>query len=122
MLNVSTEGFAKQRQALRSSTPIPTSLRGRVRALVKAHADWPAYLTGKDIVSANARNVDLIEFALRHPTLKAQIEHMLQTHTAAAPKQSAAVLMLVNRIEKLLAAYAARKPRVRVKAVLQQGQ
>jgi hypothetical protein len=101
------------------STPIPTSLRGQVRALVKAHANWPAFLLEKDTISAKAKNADLIEFALRHPMLKAQIEQMLQRHIAAAPKESAAVLMLAARIESLLREYAARKPRVRVKAVAQ---
>jgi hypothetical protein len=104
---------------LTPSTQIPTSLRGQVRALVKAHAAWPAYLTEKDIISANAKNADLIEFALQHALLKTQIEQMLQHHIAAAPQHSAATLMLVNRIEKLLAEYAARKPRVRVKATVQ---
>ena len=116
------------------STPIPTSLRGQVRALVKAHASWPTYLAEKDIVSANARNADLIEFASSHPTLAAQIETLLDNYAAAAPKECAAVLMqaqrdrrraegalevLAARVEKLLAEYAARKPRVRVKAIVQ---
>ena len=98
------------------STPIPTSLRGKVRAMVKAHPIWPCYLREKDIVSANARNADLIAFALQHPTLAAQIETLLGNYAAAAPKQSAAVLVLAARVEKLLAEYAARKPRIRVKA------
>jgi hypothetical protein len=102
---------------LTTSTPIPTSLRGKVRALVKAHACWPAYLTEKDMVSANAKNADLIRFALHYPTLRTQIEALLANHTAAAPKESAAVLMLAARIEALLRDYAVRKPRVRVKAV-----
>ena len=101
------------------STPIPTSLRGQVRALVKAHASWPTYLAEKDIVSANARNADLIEFASSHPALAAQIETLLDNYAAAAPKESAAVSMLAARVEKLLADYAARKPRVRVKATVQ---
>jgi hypothetical protein len=104
---------------LNLSTPIPTSLRGQVRALVKAHPAWPAYLAGKDIVSANARNADLIEFASSHPTLAAQIETLLDNYAAAAPKECAAVLMLAARVEKLLAEYAARKPRIRIKAVMQ---
>jgi hypothetical protein len=104
---------------LTASTPIPTSLRGKLRAMVKAHRAWPYYLREKDMLSANARNADLIEFALRNPTLAAQIEQLLDNYAAAAPKESAAVLMLVNRIEKLLAEYAARKPRIRVKAVVQ---
>lgn len=104
---------------LTPTTQIPTSLRGQVRALVKAHASWPAYLTGKDIISANARNADLIEFALRHPMLTAQIEQLLDNYAAAAPKECAAVLMLAARVEKLLAAYAAKKPRIRIKAISQ---
>lgn len=121
---------------LTRSTQIPTSLRGKIRALVKAHPDWKAYLIEKDLISARAKNADLIDFALRYQQaqdLTAQIEQMLQTHAAAVPKESAAVLMLVNRIEKLLAAYAAKKlrsltegdrrslkvPHVRIKATVQ---
>jgi hypothetical protein len=91
------------------STPIPTSLRGQVRALVKAHADWHCFLDERDMISAQARNADLIEFALRHPTLTAHIEALLDNYTTATPKESAAVLMLTARVEKLLAAYAVRK-------------
>jgi hypothetical protein len=101
------------------STPIPTSLRGQIRARVKAHPHWPAFLIEKGLLSASARNADLIEFALRHPPLAAQLEQILQDYAAAAPKESAAVLMLAARVEKLLAAYAARKPRIRVKAISQ---
>ena len=101
------------------STPIPTSLRGKIRALVKAHAGWHGFLAEKNIISANARNADLIEFALRHPTLASWIELMLADHEAARPGESAATLMLARRVEALLQAYTARtaaKPRVRVKA------
>jgi hypothetical protein len=101
------------------STPIPTSLRGQVRAMVKAHKAWPYYLREKDMLSANAKNADLIEFALRNPTLAAQIEALLRNYAAAAPKESAAVLMLAARVEALLREYAARKPRIRVKAMAQ---
>jgi hypothetical protein len=102
------------------STPIPTSLRGKIRALVKAHANWHGFLTEKQIISASARNADLIEFALRHPTLAAWIEQLLADYAAAAPKESAATLMLARRVEALLQAYTAKtaqKPRIRVKAV-----
>jgi hypothetical protein len=102
------------------STPIPTSLRGQIRARVKAHPHWPAFLIEKGLISASARNADLIEFALRHPPLAAQLEQTLQSYATAAPRESAAVLMLAARVEKLLAAYAAtRKPRIRVKAISQ---
>ena len=105
------------------TTQIPTSHRGKVRALVKAHASWPAFLTEKGLISASARNADLIEFALRHPALKAWIEQILQRYATAAPRESAAALMLINRVEQLLQAYAlkrkAAKPRIRVSAVSQ---
>jgi hypothetical protein len=107
---------------LTQNIPIPTSLRGQIRARVKAHPAWPAFLAEKDLLSASAKNADLIEFALRHQQLKAQLEQVLQTYTAAAPAQSAATLMLAARVEKLLAAYAARKkavkPRLRSHAVV----
>jgi len=104
---------------LNAYTPIPTSLRGQIRARVKAHPHWPAFLIEKGLISASARNADLIEFALRHQELKAQLEQGLRNHQSAAPRESAAVLMLAARVEKLLAAYANRKPRVRVKALSQ---
>ena len=110
------------------STPIPTSLRGQIRARVKAHPNWKAFLDGKGILSASAKNADLIAFALQHPQLAAQIEQVLRTYESAAPvtaggdKESASTLMLAKRVEALLTAYAARragKLRVRVKAVSQ---
>jgi hypothetical protein len=107
---------------LTHNTQIPTSLRGQIRARVKAHAGWKSFLHQKGLLSASAKNADLIEFAFAHPLLKAQIEQILQSHQAAAPKESAATLMLATRIEKLLMAYAARtapKPRIRVKAISQ---
>jgi hypothetical protein len=118
---------------LTAATPIPTSLRGKVRALVKAHAGWHGFLTEKNIVSASARNADLLEFALRHPTLTDWIEQMLTGYALARPAENATTLMLARRVEALLRsfsegarrapkelqAYTARtaaKPRVRVKA------
>jgi len=101
------------------STPIPTSLRGKIRALVKAHADWHGFLAEKNIISASARNADLLEFALRHPTLANWIDQMLAEYSAAAPAESVNTLILARRVEALLQAYTARtaqKPRVRVKA------
>jgi MoxR-like ATPase len=60
------------------NTQIPTAARSAIRALVKAHADWPAFLVEKGItVPANARKSDVIEFALRYPALVTQIEAIL---------------------------------------------
>lgn len=101
------------------STPIPTSLRGKVRAMVKAHPHWPAFLIEKGLISASARNADLIEFALRHPLLRNSIELLLADYSATAPRESAAILLLAVRVEKLLAEYARKKPRIRVKAISQ---
>jgi hypothetical protein len=94
---------------LTRNTQIPTSLRGQIRALVKAHAHWHRFLSEKDMISAQARNADLIEFALRHPALKACIEQILQSYEVTKPKESATTLMLAKRVEKLLAAYASRR-------------
>ena len=58
---------------LTRSTQIPTHARGKVRALVKAHKHWPVFLRKKAILSASAKNADLIEFALYYPELAAQI-------------------------------------------------
>jgi len=107
---------------LQPGTPIPTSLRGKIRALVKAHAGWHGFLAKKGIVSARAKNADLIEFALRHPTLANWIELMLADYAAAAPAESVNTLITARRIEALLQAYVTRKtakPRVRVKAEIE---
>src|SRR6188768_2461608 len=58
-------------------TQIPTSSRGAVRALVKAHPDWQAFITAKGKLSAQALNAELLEFALLHPALTARIEAVL---------------------------------------------
>jgi len=87
--------------------------------MVKAHPGWKAFLDAKGILSASAKNADLIEFALLKPQLAAQIEQILLTYAATAPQHSAAVLVLAARVEKLLAEYAAKKPRVRIKAISQ---
>jgi hypothetical protein len=98
-------------------------LRGQVRARVKAHPGWKAFLDHKGILSASARNADLIEFALQQPQLATQIKQTLQNYQTAAPQQSAAVLILATRVEQLLTAYAIKrktaKPRIRIHAVLQ---
>ena len=59
------------------NTVIPTSARGAVRALVKSHPDWAAYLEEKGLISANARKEHLVEFASRYPALEASIEGVL---------------------------------------------
>jgi len=63
---------------LNPATQIPTSCRGTIRALVKAHTDWPNYLRDKGLVSASARNADLLDFALKHADLAQKIEAILQ--------------------------------------------
>jgi hypothetical protein len=104
------------------NTPIPTSLRGQIRARVKAHPAWPVFLAEKALLSASAKNADLLEFALRHQELKAQLEQVLQAYATAVPRENASTLMLAARVEKLLMAYAARKkavkPRLRSHAVV----
>src|SRR5436190_625140 len=62
--------------------------------------------TEKHIISADARNADLIEFALRHPALTARIEQILGLHQAAPVK--IAVAAYTVKIEALLSAYARR--------------
>ena len=52
---------------LTPQTQIPTHARGQVRALIKAHKDWKAFLDEKGIISASARNADLIEFRITAP-------------------------------------------------------
>lgn len=75
--------------SLTLNTQIPTLLRGKVRATVKAHRHWKAFLDEKDMLSSQARNKDLIEFALRHKPLRQAIEGMIAGYEAslrAAPK------------------------------------
>jgi MoxR-like ATPase len=64
------------------STQIPTIARGQVRSLVKGHADWHLYLLEKGLISAAARNADLLDFALRYPDLTAKIEAILRLSPA----------------------------------------
>jgi MoxR-like ATPase len=66
------------------NTQIPTVARGQVRSLVKAHPDWSAFLTEKGIISAAAKNSELLEFALRHPELAAKIEATLNLDANAS--------------------------------------
>ena len=60
------------------NTQIPTSVRGQVRAMVKAHPAWPAFLAEKDTISANIKNAGLLELALRHPALAMRIEQVIR--------------------------------------------
>ena len=105
-------------KGLTQSTQIPTHARGQVRALVKAHKDWKAFLEEKGTISASAKNADLIQFALRHPELTAQIETLLMPIRPVIPA-SAAVPMpetTVHIIERLLREFYSRqgeKPRIR---------
>lgn len=101
---------------LTQTTQIPTHARGQVRALVKAHKDWPAFLTEKGMISASARNAQLIEFALRHPVLTAQIETILMPIRPVIPASAAvpAPEATVHIIERLLREfYSRQKPRIR---------
>lgn len=89
------------------TTQIPTLLRGKVRAMVKAHRQWKAFLDEKQMLSSQARNRDLIEFALRHKTLRQAIEGMLAGHAAAmraAPRVmwSSSTIAEVERILRQL--------------------
>lgn len=59
------------------NTQIPTAVRGQVRALVKAHNDWPNFIKSRNIVSATAKNSELLEFALQHQDLALKIEAIL---------------------------------------------
>jgi hypothetical protein len=66
------------------STQIPTAVRGKVRALVKAHKYWAVFLHKNGLVSASVKNADLIKYALYYPELTAQIEAVLGLEPAAA--------------------------------------
>lgn len=101
---------------LTQQTQIPTASRGKVRALVKAHSDWPAYLAERGLVSANAKNSDLLAFACRHIALAAQVYMLLHTEPETLIAQH--VDALVEAVEHLLRNFSKRKdeadkPRVR---------
>ena len=90
-------------QATRS-TQIPTHARGKVRALVKAHKHWKVFLRKKGILSANARNSDLIEFALFYPELTAGIEALLgMSPTTAQVRNIECLRQLLKIAEKQFA-------------------
>ena len=95
------------------STPIPTSARGKVRALVKAHQDWRLFLEAKGIISADAKNRDLLEFALFHPKLAAQIEQLINP----LPTLEAQVAEIERLMRAFFQRHPQRKPRIRVQAV-----
>lgn len=102
-------------------TQIPTHARGKVRALVKAHPEWRIFLEAKEIISANAKNKDLLEFALFHPELTSQIESLIdETHTEidTAPIAQPPTEETIGIIERLLREFYAQqqKPRIRVPA------
>ena len=106
-------------RCLPNQTQIPTHARGQVRALVKAHKAWSAYLTEKDMISASAKNAHLIEFTLRHPELTAQIETLLMPIRPVIPASPAVPMpeTTVRIIERLLHEFFQQqqdKPRIRV--------
>ena len=89
---------------LTRSTQIPTHARGKVRALVKAHTHWKVFLRKKAILSASAKNADLIEFALYYPELIAGIEALLgMAPTTAAVRNIECLRQLLKIAEKQFA-------------------
>src|SRR6187401_2792942 len=75
------------------NTQIPTVARGAVRSIVKGHADWHLYLIEKGLVSASARNADLLDFALRYPDVTAKIEALLMLSPVGAQADAPETLM-----------------------------
>ena len=101
------------------STQIPTHARGKVRALVKAHKGFTAFLLEKDLISAQAKNRDLIEFALRHPGLVAQIEALLmpirpQIAPTASVEAPEATVRIIERLLHEFFMQQQEKPRIRI--------
>ena len=94
---------------LTRSTQIPTHARGKVRALVKAHKGF----------SAQAKNKDLLEFALRHPGLVAQIEALLmpirpQIAPTASVEAPEATVRIIERLLHEFFMQQQEKPRIRI--------
>jgi len=75
------------------NTQIPTVARGAVRSIVKGHTDWPNFLIEKGLISASARNADLIEFALRHKDVTAKIEALLMLSPVGAQADAPDTMM-----------------------------
>jgi hypothetical protein len=108
-------------------TPIPTAARGKVRALVKAHPHWHLFLEANELISASAKNSDLIKFALFHPALVTQIEQLLDACNALTLSEQAeqinAVMRPANQIDidsivtQIEALLRQQKPRVRVRCL-----
>lgn len=90
---------------LTRTTRIPTAVRGKVRALVKAHKWWPVFLRKEGMISANAKNADLIRYALFYPELAAQIEALMGLAPAASVSagiDTRAIEELATEVEALL--------------------
>lgn len=100
------------------NTQIPTLARGQIRALVKAHKDWRLFLEAKEIISADAKNRDLLEFALFHPTLVAQIEQILDL-PATEGAQAAFLTEAISLLALLARTMHPKKLRVRVPCITQ---
>ena len=78
---------------LTQNTQIPTAVRGQIRALVKAHPDWHNFIGAQGLISASAKNADLLNFALRYPALTAQIEAILNLTSADAQADGPETMM-----------------------------
>src|SRR4029078_5970833 len=74
------------------NTQIPTAARPQIRALIKGHADWQAFITGKGKLRAQALNADLLEFALRYKALTAQVENILRLAPLGSPTNGPAIM------------------------------
>ena len=61
---------------LTNTTPINSNVRGKVRAFVKAQPQWMAWIAAQGIESREAKNKDLLDFALIHG-LTAQVLSIL---------------------------------------------
>ena len=59
---------------------IPTAARGAVRAFVKGDARWEPWINAKGVASRDAKNFQLLEFAVEHDML-AQVEHIIANAT-----------------------------------------
>jgi hypothetical protein len=91
---------------LTRQTQIPTHARGKVRALVKAHKHWPVFLRKQGLISASAKNSDLLTFALWYPDLAAQIEAIIRPPQTAAELEFARWernTRTLKRLKRLLA-------------------
>jgi cobaltochelatase CobS len=66
---------------------IPTAARGAVRAFIKGDARWEPWINAKGVASRDAKNYQLLEFAVEHGVLE-QVEHIIANAGPVSPARA----------------------------------